>query len=93
MCVAGVTVLPPNQFSGSDGATWDDQTVALQLGLLPPNTFRLGSEIDVADDCMVWTYAGIEARRALQPVVITSPADNPPTIAGVTIGSDAQASV
>lgn len=96
MRVGGVTVLPPNQFSGSDGASWDDHTIALQPSLLPPNTFRLDSEIDVVDDCMVWTYAGIEVRRALPPVVITSPASNDvvgttPTIIGVTIGDDANA--
>ena len=95
MKFAGATVLPANQFTGSDGPGWDDVTLDLQPSLLPAFTHQSGNRIEIVDDCQVWTYAALEVRRTLPPVVITSPSQNEVTgadvtVIGVTIGDDAQ---
>lgn len=95
MKFAGAPVLPPNQFTGSDGAGWDDHTLDLQPSLLPPFTHQASNRIEIVDDCQVWAYAALEVRRSLPPVVITSPAPNDVvgtgvTVTGVTVGDDAK---
>lgn len=94
MKFAGATVLPANQFAGSDGAGWDDHTLDLQPSLLPPFTHQASNRIDIVDDCQVWAYAALEIRRNLPPVVITSPSPDEVvgrdvTVIGVTIGDEA----
>ena len=59
MLFNGSAITAANFWSGSDGAYWDDDRIALAASALPAGTTSRTNSQAATGECLTWAYAGL----------------------------------